>query len=357
MITRILLSYQTKIFPVQLTGVTSLESCFVLKCSNSYSKLGLQSKRHAQQEISTSKMPSSIDCSLCLLRQSLEAARFATPDTEIHEKVIREVMNCVLEMGFQTPPPVIGQKIHRTIRALTNNPDPYLRVKQAFNELMFSRIDYFQKLIAASSDPFDTAVRLAIAGNSIDFAIRANLEAKDIDTSIDHALALPVNGDIDELRQIIENSNKILYLADNSGEIVCDRLLIELLLPKDIVACVRGFPVINDATFDDAKQIGLTEIVPVITNGNDGMGTVLELCSKEFMAVYNEADLIISKGLGNYETLICYDDSQLPHTVAFLFKAKCSFIAQFSNTQLGDCVIRIKKRKIAQGQEIEMIEK
>ena len=288
-------------------------------------------------------MPSSLDCSLCLMRQSLEAARFATPDTEIHEKILREVMNLVLKMGFQTPPPMIGQQVHRTIRAMTNNPDPYLMVKQKFNELMFSRIDHFRDLINTSNDPFDTAVRLAIAGNSIDFAIRANLEAKDIDVAIDQALSQPINGDINELRQTIEKASKILYLTDNSGEIVCDRLLIEQLLPKDIVACVRGLPVINDAMLDDAQQVGLVDVVPVITNGNDGMGTVLEQCSQEFMSVFHEADLVISKGLGNYETLICYDASMLPQTVAFLFKAKCAFIAQFSGTQLGDCVVRIRK--------------
>ncbi len=288
-------------------------------------------------------MPSSIDCSLCLMRQSLEAARFATPDPEIHEKVIREVMNRVLEFGFKTPPPIVGQKIHRTIRELTNNPDPYLHVKQKFNEMMLSRIDHFRDLIAASDDPLDTAVRLAIAGNTIDFAIRANLEARDIDDAIDQALKQPINGDINELRQTIENANKILYLTDNSGEIVCDRLLIEHLLPKDIVACVRGMPVINDATLDDAKQVGLSEIVPVISNGNDGMGTMLEQCSPEFMAVFRESDLIISKGLGNYESLICYDKTMLPQTVAFLFKAKCAFIARFSGTKFGDCVLRIQK--------------
>jgi uncharacterized protein with ATP-grasp and redox domains len=278
------------------------------------------------------------------MRQSLEAARFATPDTEIHEQVIRQVMNLVLEMGFQTPPPMIGQQVHRTIRSLTRNPDPYLTVKQAFNELMLSRIDHFRDLITASDDPFDTAVRLSIAGNAIDFAIRANLTADDVDAAIDQALSQPINGDINELRQLIETSSKILYLTDNAGEIVCDRLLIEQLLPKDMTACVRGMPVINDAMLDDAKQVGLCEIVPVITNGNDGMGTVLEQCSQEFMAVFHEADLIISKGLGNYETLICYDEAQLPQTVAFLFKAKCDFIAQFSGTQLGDCVIRIKDK-------------
>lgn len=288
-------------------------------------------------------MPSSIDCSLCLLRQSLEAARFASSDPAIHEKIIRQVVIDVLEMGFETPPPRIGQKLHRTIREMTNNPDPYLHVKQKFNDLMLSRIDHFRDLVKSSADPFETAVRLAIAGNTIDFAIRANLEAKDIDEAVEQALRQPINGDVNELRQIIEKADKILYLADNAGEIVCDRLLIEHLLPKDVTACVRGLPIINDATLDDAKQVGLTEIVPVISNGNDGMGTMLEQCSQEFMAVFHEADLIISKGLGNYETLICYDKTALPQPIAFLFKAKCEFIAQFSGTQLGDCVIRIQK--------------
>lgn len=290
-------------------------------------------------------MPSSIDCSLCLLRQALEAARFASADTAVHEKIIRKVMNEVLDLGFQIPPPVIGQKIHRTIREMTDNPDPYLHVKHEFNELMLSRIDHFRDLIRESADPFETAVRLAIAGNTIDFAIRANLAAKDIDDAVEQALKQPINGDVDELRRTIENANKILYLCDNSGEIVCDRLLIEHLLPKDITACVRGKPVINDATLDDAEQVGLTEIVPVISNGNDGMGTMLEQCSQEFMSVFHEADLIISKGLGNYETLICYDETMLPQRVAFLFKAKCPFIAQLTGTQLGDCVVRIQNER------------
>jgi len=119
-------------------------------------------------------------------------------------------------------------------------------------------------------------------------------------------------------------------------------LLIEQILPKKkIIAAVRGFPVLNDALRADAEEVGLTQIVPVIDNGNDGMGTVLEQCSPEFMSRLEEADLVISKGLGNYETLVTYDATMLPKKVAFLFKAKCSFIAQFSGTTLGDCVVRI----------------
>ncbi|MDR1493824.1 MAG: ARMT1-like domain-containing protein [Planctomycetaceae bacterium] len=288
-------------------------------------------------------MPSSIDCSLCLLRQSLEAARFATADTNIHEQVIREAMESILHYGFQTPPPVIGQKIHRSIRIATNNPDPYLLVKQKFNALMISRRDHFRKLIDESDDPFDTAVRLAIAGNTIDFALRANLEPKDIDEAVEQALKQPINGDVNELCQAIENANQILYLTDNSGEIVCDRLLMERLSHKNVVACVRGLPIINDATLDDAKQVGLTEIAPVISNGTDAIGTMLEQCSEEFMSVFRQSDLIISKGLGNYETLIGYDKTMLPQQVAFLFKAKCSFIANYSGTNLGDCVVRLRK--------------
>jgi uncharacterized protein with ATP-grasp and redox domains len=257
--------------------------------------------------------------------------------------VIREVMESILRYGFQTPPPVIGQEIHRSIRNMTNNPDPYLPVKQKFNALMMSRIEHFRALIDNSDDPFDTAVRLAIAGNTIDFALRANLEPRDIDEAVEQALKQPINGDVNELRQTIENANKILYLTDNSGEIVCDRLFIERLSHKNIVACVRGLPVINDATLDDAQQVGLTEIVPVISNGTDALGTMLEQCSEQFMSVFHQSDLIISKGLGNYETLICYDETMLPQQVAFLFKAKCSFIANYSGTKLGDCVVRLRK--------------
>jgi uncharacterized protein with ATP-grasp and redox domains len=275
------------------------------------------------------------------MRQSLEAARFASSDTELHEKVVRNVMEMVLQRGFRIPPPIIGQEIHRVIRKMVNK-DPYAQVKRQFNDLLLSQMDALRKKITASETPFETAVRIAIAGNMIDCALRANLQPSLVDEAVAAALQEPIVGDLAGFQKWVEKSDKILYLLDNCGEIVCDRLLIEQMFPKKVTAAVRGMPVLNDATLEDAKYVGLTEIVPVISNGNDAIGTILEQCSEEFTEHFYSADLIISKGLGNYETLITAPPEKTTRPIAFLFKAKCAFIAQFSGTKLGDTVIFLK---------------
>ena len=287
-------------------------------------------------------MPSSLDCTLCLMRQSLEAARFASDDTSLHENAVRTIMEMVMNRGFHIPPPLIGQEMHRAIRIMTNNPDPYAKVKREFNDLLLSKMASLRELIENSADRFETALRIAIAGNMIDCALRANIHPGLVDEAVSKALSEPIVGDANELKQLIEKSDKILYILDNCGEIVCDRLFIEQILPKKITAAVRGTPVINDATLEDAEYIGLTDIVPVISNGNDGLGTILEQCSEEFLEHFHSADLILSKGLGNYETLITYGPEIIRQPVMFLFKAKCFFIANFAGVQLGDTVVRLK---------------
>ena len=137
-----------------------------------------------------------------------------------------------------------------------------------------------------------------------------------------------------------------MYLLDNCGEIVCDQLLIEEIKrfrpDVGLVAVVRGSPVLNDVTREDVRQTGLDKVVPIIDNGNDAIGTVLEQCSAEFMEVLGNSDTIVAKGLANYETLIEYDAGQLPQTVCYLFKAKCSFIAKCAGVAVGDLVVRVK---------------
>ncbi len=122
--------------------------------------------------------------------------------------------------------------------------------------------------------------------------------------------------------QAAARAGRILYLADNAGEIVFDRLLVEALAPQRVTLAVRGTPVLNDATAADARAVGLTEICEVIDNGSDAPGTVLEDCSREFRQRFSTADLIIAKGQGNFETL-----SEAPGNIFFLFKVKCPVIA------------------------------
>ncbi len=291
-------------------------------------------------------MPASLDCILCLARQSLEAARFASNDPAKHEAVLRKVLALVQEKGFTTIPPLVGQEIQRIVRSETGNADPYSVPKHRFNELMLGLRDSLRQQIRTSSNPIETAVRLAIAGNTIDFALRADLSDPMIHDAIDVSLRQPINGDIGVFVAAVSKAQRILYLLDNCGEIVCDQLLMEEILrlpnPPKIVAVVRGAAVINDVTKKDAEQVGLAETVPVIDNGNDGIGTVLEQAGAEFMDEFHRCDLIISKGLGNFETLVEYDAVQLPQTVCYLFKAKCAFISRYAGVELGDLVVRVK---------------
>jgi uncharacterized protein with ATP-grasp and redox domains len=289
-------------------------------------------------------MPISLDCIICLTRQSLEAARFACCDELRHTAVLKRTLDLVYNKGFTTIPPLIAQEIQRIVRDETGNTDPYSVQKQEFNNLMLSVREPLRQRIRGSEEPIRMAVQLAIAGNAVDYAVRADWNQTMVLDTIEAALKQPINGNIEPFIESIVHSQNILYLLDNCGEIICDQLLIEELQrfqPKlNVTAVVRGAAVLNDVTWTDVYQVGLDQSVTVIDNGNDAVGTVLEQCGSEFQEKFKQTDLIIAKGLANYETLIEYDRKVLPQTVYYFFKAKCPFIARFAGVQLGDLVIR-----------------
>jgi uncharacterized protein with ATP-grasp and redox domains len=285
-------------------------------------------------------MPISLDCVLCLARQSLEAARFATGVESIHATVLQKVFALLQEKGFTNIPPLVAQDVQRIIRQETQNNDPYEKPKKQSNKLMLDLIDSLFDRVHKSNNPIHAATQLAIAGNSIDFAVRGDWTDESILEVIETSMSKPINGNVDEFITRTKKAKHILYLLDNCGEIVCDRVLIETLLgffpDVKITAIVRGAAVLNDATINDAKQIGLDKIVDVIDNGNDAVGTILEQCGKPFKDVFETTDLIISKGLANYETLIEYSHKQIPQTICYMFKAKCKFISEYTGIKLGE---------------------
>jgi uncharacterized protein with ATP-grasp and redox domains len=289
-------------------------------------------------------MPISLDCIICLTRQSLEAARFACRDEIRHSAVLKRTLELVHNKGFTTIPPLIAQEIQRIVRDETGNADPYSVQKQEFNNLMLSVREPLRQKIRDSENPLRMAVQLAIAGNAIDYAVRADWNKTMVLETIESALKQPINGNVEPFIETVRHSRNVLYLLDNCGEIVCDQLLMEELQrfqPKlSVTAVVRGAAVLNDVTWLDVRQVGLDKSVVIIDNGNDAVGTILEQCSSEFQAKLRQTDLMIAKGLANYETLIEYNRSELPQTVYYFFKAKCPFIARFAGVQLGDLVIR-----------------
>jgi len=283
-------------------------------------------------------MKTYFDCIPCFLRQALNAARLTTADIKIHENVMRKVLGRVYEMDLNQPPPLMGQQIYRIIREASGDSDPYKKIKNKFNTFVLDLYPEFKKKITTSVNPFETAVRLAIAGNIIDFGVDAEINTSTVYQVVNQSLIQELNGSIEKFKEAVLSANKILYLGDNSGEIVFDRLLIEQLPYDKVTYAVRGYPVINDVTMDDAVATGITKLVTVIDNGSDAPGTILDECSDKFKRVFHDADMIISKGQGNYESL-----SDSNKNIFFIFKVKCRVVAENTKSAVGSMIIQNNK--------------
>jgi len=279
-----------------------------------------------------------LECIPCFVRQAYEAMSLVTDDQKIMERILRQVLFRLANVSFDNTPPFIGRNIHRIIKLLSGNNDPYLEIKKDSNTLAMKMMLSLKELIKSSTDPFETAVRLAIAGNIIDYGQGNYVGEEKIKKTISQCLDQPVSKEnFNELKEEIEKASNILYLGDNAGEVFFDKLLIEELNGYPITFVVRGAPTINDALRDDARMAGLDKLVAVVDNGSDVPGTILEECSEEFKRLFFEADLVIAKGQGNYETL---SDEQ--KKIFFLLKAKCPVIAEDIGCQEGDMVIAKK---------------
>ncbi len=277
-----------------------------------------------------------LDCIPCFIRQALDSAKLVTDDEKIHEQVVRETLRLAADLDMTQNPPVIGQKIHRLIRKLTDNDDPYYELKQRFNRLALKMCNELEECVKTSKDPLETAIRLAIAGNIIDLGVKTSIDESEIEKVIKDCLTVDFDKrQIEDFKNEVNRAEQIFYLADNAGEIIFDTLLIERLPMEKVTVVVKGKPIINDATMEDAKFAGLTEKVKVIDNGSDGPGTILKSCSEEFRQRFSQADLIIAKGQGNYETL-----NDIDKNIFFLLKAKCPVIAKHLDCEIGTVILR-----------------
>jgi len=279
-------------------------------------------------------MKTDLDCLPCFLKQAFDAARTAATDPDLQQEIVMASMKRVLEMPFSLTPIHITQQIYRIAREISGTLDPYQSVKQQFNRRAMAMYPMLKEKVRQSTRPFETAVRLAVAGNIIDFGL---LRAEDIDLgqTVEDALTLDFAiDDLDRLQTAVSQARTILYIADNSGEIAFDRILIEQLPLDKVTVFTRGFPTLNDATIEDAEIVGLTGIVTVKGNCSDAPGTLIDDCSDEFQEMLKSADVIISKGQGNYETLEHLGNPSL----FFLLKVKCMIIARELGCPLGSIV-------------------
>jgi len=252
-------------------------------------------------------MKTYIDCLPCLMSQALKAARAATDDEEVQRQVVNAVSGLIPELSLGLKPPEIAQRGYRLISQITGNNDPFHQAKVEANRTALALWPRLEQLVEQSTDRLFMACRLAIFANSLDFG--PNFEHGGIETIIDEAttysLPLAVNN-YDQFWSNLKNCRSLLYLGDNAGEIVFDRLLIEEIhrvKELETYFVVREKPVINDATVDDALAVGMDRVAKVVSNGSDAPATILSQCSAELQRLYRSADIIIAKGQGNYESL------------------------------------------------------
>lgn len=271
-------------------------------------------------------MKVSRECISCLARQAVEIAEEATSNVAIQEEIIKISLKELGELDFNETAPEIAFRMHQHAKNITGNNDPYARLKTQYNEIaegIYDRINE-EKWLEKAEDPFDMACRLAIAGNIIDFSVGLKLEHSDILKSVEDSVKHDIFGTgSTALKEAVEKSTKIMYIADNSGEIIFDKFLLQHLPLNKVTYVVKGGPIVNDATMEDAISTGVVDLVKVIDNGHCAQGTLLKDCSSTFISEFNEADLIISKGQANFETLSDIRDKK----IFYLLRAKCSSVA------------------------------
>jgi hypothetical protein len=211
--------------------------------------------------------------------------------------------------------------------------DPFKEEKADSNYIALELYKQWKPKVFSSAHPFDPALKLAIAGNIMDYGAKGNF---DIQATIDTVLQASFAIDHSKLLENkINKAKRILYLGDNAGEIVFDKLFIETSMYGKVIYSVRGGYVLNDVTMEDANAVGMDLIAEVISNGSDAPSTILSHCSNEFLEIYHSADLIISKGLGNLEGLLGEKDSR----IFFLLMVKCDVIAEILHVKKGSFVV------------------
>lgn len=280
-------------------------------------------------------MKSDPECIVCLMKQALNTARFATEDQALHREILNLTAKWTMEADLDLSPAAISTKVYRIVSQVTGVSDPYEEVKKQTNLEALKLLPDLKAMVANATDPLDAALHLAVAGNIIDMGIGHSFDLKEDALKI---LNTPFAVDhTDRFKYELKSSKKILYLGDNSGEIVFDRILVEQLLDlgKELAFAVKSGPIINDAMMEDAKVAGLTELLPVIETGSDDIGVCLERAGKEFLDRFESADLMIAKGHGNFESL-----NTRPERIFFLLKAKCPVVAAELGVLQGDIVFK-----------------
>jgi len=274
------------------------------------------------------------ECTACIINRAVAEVQEATTNPALRFRTMSELLRLLTKEFKPTAVPAdLGTKRDRLIKRITDNDDPCKRSKKLSNEKALKLLPYARKLVEegyAQEDRFKKACLCAIVGNTMEFDIpghrftfntlKKNLREAGKDLVID---------DTSKIYELAKRARAVLYLTDNAGEIVFDTLLVEQLknMGLNVIAAVKGEPIFNDATVEDAEFSGMNKIVDkIITTGTDAIGLDMEEVSQDFLNVYNSVDLVFAKGMGYAETLT---ECKLKRPHVLLLRTKCNPVANY----------------------------
>lgn len=281
-------------------------------------------------------------CVSCMLNSRINQF----PEDASEDKKVEYMTRVLKELGEMKDshgPVLATRNIVKLQEELFGKKQDYSELKSRFNQFVMEKIPFLRGEIDKADDSLKRAIQYGIVGNYIDFAVMEHVDEKQLEQLfIDAAKYVLDEATYQSMKQDVCNAKKIVYLLDNCGEVVIDKLIIEVIRrvnpQADITAIVRGEEAMNDATMEDAEQVGLKGLVHVIGNGSDILGTCLKYISEEAKNVIDEADVILSKGQGNFETLLGYDKN-----IYYIFLCKCEMIAEmFGVTKFSPMLVKEK---------------
>jgi len=291
-------------------------------------------------------LETTIECIPCLIKQGIKTAKFLKKSEEISSNMLREILEMLSKENYNSSPPFLSKKIHGIIVKHTKTNDPYKEIKTHYNNKIMKMENVLKNKVLQTENKIFEAVKLAIAGNIIDFGTENELTEEILKTHIEGIDQKEFkNNDFWKLYNNLKTANSILYIGDNCGEIVFDKILVEFIKKEfpeiKVYFGVRGQPIINDITHIDAKEVGMDELAEIIDNGDGAPGIVMEDISDTYKKLFYDVDMIIAKGQGNYETLNEIERENL----YFLFMAKCNVVADGLGVKTGTLMCKENSQK------------
>ena len=281
-------------------------------------------------------------CGYCLLHRGYNIVLRSTDDEEVRMRAVRALLGLMGEgFGPDVIPSILGIERDRLIKEITGCPDPYADLKRRADESALALLPKMEALVDATDheDRFRTACLVSCLGNVIEYDVPGH------SSDIGEALGLLDEGfhvdDTEELKRLLGPETDVLFLTDNAGEIAFDRLVVRELRGHGcrVTVAVKGGPSLNDALMEDAVAVGMTEEADaVITTGTDAIGVKLDESSEEFLEAFHGADVVVSKGMANWETLT---EVPAPCPLLFLFRTKCEPVARSVGVPLDKCVAKL----------------